>query len=183
MQDIIRKIIAQLGEDPDRQGLLKTPERVERALRHFTKGYSTKIDDIIKDAIFEEPFDEIVAVSNINFHSLCEHHLLPFFGQCHVGYIPKGKLIGLSKIPRIVDMFAHRLQLQERMTTQIAQCIEEILKPWGVAVITVAEHLCLSSRGVQKQGAKTIASTMLGAFRTSPRTRMEFLEIVKMKNI
>jgi GTP cyclohydrolase I len=181
MQDLIRDIIARIGEDPEREGLRKTPERVERALRYFTEGYRIDINELIKGALFEEPFDEIVAVTHINFFSLCEHHLLPFFGLCHVGYIPKGKLIGLSKIPRVVDMFARRLQLQERMTTQIAGCLQEVLQPRGVAVVTIAEHMCLSERGVEKRGAKTVASAMLGGFRTNPQTRMEFLEIIKMK--
>jgi GTP cyclohydrolase I len=181
MKDLIRELIARLGENPDRDGLRRTPERVEEALRYFTEGYRIDLAELIRGALFEEPCDEIIAVTHIPFFSLCEHHLLPFFGLCHVGYVPKGKLIGLSKIPRIVDMFARRLQLQERMTTQIADCLQSILQPRGIAVVTVAEHLCLSARGVKKQGSKTVASAMLGGFRTNPQTRMEFLEIIKMK--
>ncbi len=178
MKDLIRELIVQLGEDPSRDGLKKTPERVAEMLRFLTSGYRMELSEAINGAVFEEKFDEMVAVKHIHFYSLCEHHLLPFFGVCHVGYIPDGRLIGLSKIPRIVDMFAKRFQLQERMTAQIAEAINEVLKPKGVGVVTEAYHLCMIMRGVQKQESKTVASAMLGGFRENPRTRAEFLNLI-----
>jgi len=177
MKELIKELIIKLGEDPKRPGLVRTPLRVEESLKFLTKGYHQKIDDLIRGAIFEEDIDEMVLVRDINFFSLCEHHLLPFFGVCHIGYLPNKKLIGLSKFPRIVEMFSRRLQLQERMTTQIAKCINDILKPKGVGVITEAYHLCMMMRGVEKQNVKTIASAMLGTFRESERTRLEFLNL------
>lgn len=183
MKDLIKELILKIGEDPQRPGLLNTPERVEATLRYLTQGYKTKIEDIINGALFEEEADEIIMVKHINFYSLCEHHLLPFFGVCSVGYLPDKKLIGLSKIPRIVDMYARRLQLQERLTNQIARCLEEVLQPKGVAVVTEAYHLCMIMRGVEKQDSRAMASAMLGVFRTNPQTRMEFLNLLGVKTI
>ncbi len=177
MKDLIKQLIVKLGENPNRPGLVDTPERVEKSFKFLTKGYNENLNKLIKNAIFEEEFDEMVLVKDINFFSLCEHHLLPFFGVCHIGYLPDKKLIGLSKLPRIVEMYSRRLQLQERMTTQIANSIQETLKPKGVGVITEAYHLCMMMRGVEKQNAKTIASSMLGVFRESERTRLEFLNL------
>lgn len=178
MEDLISKLIIRLGEDPERAGLKKTPGRVAEMLEFLTSGYRTNLSEVINGAVFEEKFDEMVVVKHIHFYSLCEHHLLPFFGICHVGYIPDGRLVGLSKIPRIVDMFAKRLQLQERMTSQIAEAINEVLKPKGVGVVTEACHLCMVMRGVQKQESRTVASAMLGGFRENPRTRAEFLSLI-----
>ena len=177
MKELIKELIIKLGENPDRPGLVRTPIRVEESLKFLTKGYSEKLEDLVSGGIFEEDCDEMVLVRDINFFSLCEHHLLPFFGVCHIGYLPNKKLIGLSKLPRIVEMFSRRLQLQERMTVQIANAINDILKPKGVGVITEAYHLCIMMRGVEKQNAKTIASSMLGTFRESERTRLEFLNL------
>jgi len=177
MKELIKELIIKLGENPDRPGLVRTPIRVEESLKFLTKGYSDKLEDLVSGGIFEEDCDEMVLVRDINFFSLCEHHLLPFFGVCHIGYLPNKKLIGLSKLPRIVEMFSRRLQLQERMTVQIANAINDILKPKGVGVITEAYHLCIMMRGVEKQNAKTIASSMLGTFRESERTRLEFLNL------
>jgi GTP cyclohydrolase I len=178
MKDLIHKLIVQIGEDPSRDGLKKTPERVAEMLRFLTSGYRMELNEVVNGAVFEEKFDEMVAVKHIHFYSLCEHHLLPFFGVCHVGYIPDGRLLGLSKIARIVDMFAKRLQLQERMTTQIAEAINEVLKPKGVGVVTEAYHLCMIMRGVEKQESKAVASAMLGGFRENQRTRAEFLSLI-----
>jgi len=177
MKELIKELIIKLGENPDRPGLVRTPIRVEESLKFLTKGYSEKLEDLVSGGIFEEDCDEMVLVRDINFFSLCEHHLLPFFGVCHIGYLPNKKLIGLSKLPRIVEMFSRRLQLQERMTVQIANAINDILKPKGVGVITEAYHLCIMMRGVEKQNAKTIVSSMLGTFRESERTRLEFLNL------
>jgi GTP cyclohydrolase I len=178
MKELVRELIVRLGEDPKRNGLKKTPERVAEMLEFLTSGYRMELSAVINGAVFDEKFDEMVAVKHIHFYSLCEHHLLPFFGVCHVGYIPDGRLIGLSKIPRIVDMFAKRLQLQERMTTQIAEAVNDVLKPKGVGVVTEAYHLCMIMRGVEKHESKTVASAMLGGFRTNPRTRAEFLSLI-----
>ena len=178
MKDLIHELIVKLGEDPSRDGLKKTPERVAEMLQFLTSGYRMELSEVVNGAVFEEKFDEMVAVKHIHFYSLCEHHLLPFFGVCHVGYIPDGRLLGLSKIPRIIDIFAKRLQLQERMTAQIAEAINEVLKPKGVGVVTEAYHLCMIMRGVQKQESKTVASAMLGGFRENPRTRAEFLSLI-----
>ena len=177
---LVREILERVGENPDRPGLLETPRRVSRALAFLTQGYRLHVEDIVKNAIFEEKYDEMVIVKDIDFHSLCEHHLLPFFGHAHVAYLPDGRLIGLSKLPRIVDLFTRRLQLQERMTVQIAECIEEILRPKGVAVVIDAQHMCISMRGVEKQHARTVTSAMLGAFLTQTRTREEFLSLIGM---
>src|SRR6478752_7244176 len=179
MQDLIRQLLAQLGEDPTREGLVRTPQRVEKALRFLTSGYSANIDDVLNDALFTVDYNEMVIVKDIDFYSLCEHHLLPFFGKCHVAYIPRKRVIGLSKIPRLVDVFARRLQIQERMTNQIAETIKAKIDPHGVAVVVEGTHLCMSMRGVEKQNSFAVTSAMLGGFRDNARTRMEFLELIR----
>src|SRR6188768_1831378 len=181
MQDLIRQLIEQLGEDPNREGLVKTPQRVEKALRFLTSGYAANIDDVLNEALFTVDYSEMVIVKDIDFYSLCEHHLLPFFGKCHVAYIPRRRVIGLSKIPRIVDVFARRLQIQERMTNEIAQVILEKIDPRGVAVVCEGTHLCMSMRGVEKQNSYAVTSAMLGIFRENARTRMEFLELLRTR--
>ena len=181
MQELIRQLLAELGEDPDREGLVRTPLRVEKALAFLTSGYRADIDAVLNDALFTVDYSEMVIVKDIDFYSLCEHHLLPFFGKCHVAYIPRTQVIGLSKIPRLVDVFARRLQVQERMTNQIAETIREKIDPLGVAVVVEGTHLCMSMRGVEKQNSFAVTSAMLGAFRDSSRTRMEFLELVKLR--
>jgi GTP cyclohydrolase IA len=180
MQDLVRKLLAELGEDPGREGLLNTPQRVEKALKFLTSGYAADIDTVLNDALFTVEYSEMVIVRDIDFYSLCEHHLLPFFGKCHVAYIPSHKVIGLSKIPRIVDVFSRRLQVQERLTSQIAETILQKTSPIGVAVVMEATHLCMSMRGVEKQNSFAVTSSMLGAFRDNARTRMEFLELIKL---
>jgi GTP cyclohydrolase IA len=179
MQDIIRQLLAELGEDPSREGLRDTPKRVEKALRFLTSGYRADVDSVLNNALFTVDYNEMVIVKDIDFYSLCEHHLLPFFGRCHVAYIPQGRVIGLSKIPRLVEVFARRLQIQERMTNQIADTIREQINPLGVAVVMEAAHLCMSMRGVEKQNSFAITSAMLGVFRDDARTRSEFLELIK----
>ena len=179
MQDLIRKLLAELGEDPSREGLLGTPDRVEQSLRFLTGGYRADVDEVLNGALFTVDYSEMVIVKDIDFFSLCEHHLLPFFGKCHVAYIPRRQVIGLSKIPRLVDVFSRRLQIQERLTNQIAETIQEKIAPLGVAVVMEATHLCMSMRGVEKQNSFAVTSAMLGAFRNSSRTRMEFLELIK----
>ena len=181
MQDNIKQLLAELGEDPSREGLLDTPKRVEKSLRFLTSGYAADVDAIVNNALFTVDYNEMVIVKDIDFYSLCEHHMLPFFGKCHVAYIPNGRVIGLSKIPRIVDVFARRLQVQERLTNQIAATINDKVKPLGVAVVTEAAHLCMSMRGVEKQNSVATASAMLGGFRTDARTRSEFLELIARK--
>jgi GTP cyclohydrolase IA len=178
MQDLVRQLLAALGEDPSREGLLETPRRVDKSLKFLTSGYQTDIEEIVNGALFTVDYNEMVMVRDIDMYSLCEHHLLPFFGKCHVAYIPDGKVIGLSKIPRIVDMFARRLQVQERLTTQIAETLEDRLRPLGVAVVVEATHLCMAMRGVEKQNSVTVTSAMCGAFHRDPRTRAEFLELI-----
>jgi len=178
LERVIKELIVDIGEDPARQGLVRTPERVARAYRFLTKGYNEDIDDLINDAIFNETYSEIVIVKDIDFFSLCEHHLLPFYGKCHVGYIPNNKIIGLSKIPRIVEMFSRRLQVQERLTTQIGETLEKVLEPQGVAVVTEARHLCMMMRGVEKQNSIASASCMTGVFRSNDKTRSEFLRLI-----
>jgi GTP cyclohydrolase IA len=180
MQDLVRNLLVHLGEDPDREGLVNTPKRVERSLRFLTSGYGADIDDVLNDALFTVDYSEMVIVKDIDFYSLCEHHLLPFFGKCHVAYIPTDKVIGLSKIPRLVDVFSRRLQVQERLTNQIAETIRDKIVPLGVAVVMEATHLCMSMRGVEKQNSVAVTSAMLGVFRDNARTRMEFLELVKL---
>jgi GTP cyclohydrolase I len=177
MQDLIRQLLAELGEDPSREGLLETPRRVIDSLKFLTSGYATDIDELINDALFTVPYNEMVIVRDIDLYSMCEHHLLPFFGKCHVAYIPDGKVIGLSKVPRIVDAFARRLQVQERLTLQVAETIEEI-RPLGVAVVIEATHLCMAMRGVEKQNSVTVTSAMRGVFHRDVRTRAEFLELI-----
>ena len=170
-----------MGEDPSREGLQNTPERVEQSFKFLTSGYWVNIEELVNDALYQEDYDEMVIIKDIDIYSLCEHHLLPFIGKCHVAYLPKGKIIGLSKVPRIVDAFGRRLQLQERMTTQIAECLDKILQPKGVAVVIDALHLCMSMRGVEKQNSYTTTSSMLGSFKKDARTRAEFLELIKSK--
>jgi GTP cyclohydrolase I len=179
MQEIIRQLLAKLGEDPAREGLRDTPKRVEKALRFLTSGYTTDVDATLNNALFSVDYNEMVIVRDIDFYSLCEHHLLPFFGKCHVAYIPQGRVLGLSKIPRLVDIFARRLQIQERMTNQIAETLRAKVDPLGVAVVMEATHLCMSMRGVEKQNSFAATSAMLGVFREDARTRMEFLELIK----
>lgn len=179
MEEQIRKMLEELGENPDREGLRRTPERVKESLEFLTSGYKEDIEKVLEGAVFEEEYDEMVIAKNISLYSLCEHHLLPFYGECHVAYIPKGKIIGISKIPRVVQIFSRRLQVQERLTNQIAKTLMEHLKPYGVAVTIEATHLCMAMRGVRKRDARIITSAMLGAFRTDPKTRMEYLELIK----
>jgi GTP cyclohydrolase I len=179
MQDIIRQLLAELGEDPSREGLLDTPKRVEKALAFLTSGYAADVDATLNNALFSVDYNEMVIVRDIDFYSLCEHHLLPFFGKCHVAYIPQGRVLGLSKIPRLVDIFARRLQIQERLTNQIAETVREKVDPLGVAVVMEATHLCMAMRGVEKQNSVATTSAMLGVFREDARTRMEFLELIK----
>jgi len=182
MQDLIKQLLAEMGEDPGREGLLKTPERVEKAYRFLTSGYKADIDQVLNNAMFAVDYSEMVIVKDIDFYSLCEHHLLPFFGKCHVAYIPSDKVIGLSKIPRLVDVFSRRLQVQERLTNQIANTIRDKIAPVGVAVVMEATHLCMSMRGVEKQNSFAVTSAMLGSFRTNSRTRFEFLELIKLRS-
>jgi GTP cyclohydrolase IA len=174
----VRAVLQAIGEDPARDGLLKTPDRVERSFRFLTKGYSEDIDALLKSAVFDVDYDEMVVVKNIEVFSMCEHHLLPFFGRAHVAYLPKGKVIGLSKIPRLVDAFARRLQVQERMTVQIAEALQEKLHPRGVGVVVEAMHLCMIMRGVEKQHSVAVTSCMLGGFRDQHQTREEFLGLI-----
>ena len=175
----VRAILAGLGEDPAREGLLKTPERVEKALRFLTQGYEQDAASLLNEAMFTVSYDEMVTIKDIELFSLCEHHLLPFFGKAHVAYLPKGKVVGLSKIPRLVDMFARRLQVQERLTVEIAEAIRDHVKPRGVAVVIEAMHLCMIMRGVEKQHSVAVTSCMLGAFRDQQQTREEFLSFVR----
>ncbi len=180
MEELIRELLKMLGEDPSREGLEKTPQRVAESMKFLTSGYRENIREVLKGAIFEEEYDEMVIVKDISLYSLCEHHMLPFFGKCHVAYIPKGKIIGISKIPRVVEIFARRLQVQERLTNQIAHTLMEYLDPYGVAVTIEATHLCMAMRGVRKRDAVIITSAMLGAFRTDSKTRMEFLNLIRL---
>jgi len=179
MQDTIRQLLAELGEDAAREGLRDTPKRVENSLRFMTSGYAADVDSVLNDALFSVDYNEMVIVKDIDFYSLCEHHLLPFFGKCHIAYIPNGKVVGLSKIPRLVDIFSRRLQIQERLTNQIAETLRQKVQPLGVAVVMEASHLCMSMRGVQKQNSVAVTSAMLGAFREDARTRMEFLNLIR----
>jgi GTP cyclohydrolase I len=179
MEDLIRQLLVELGEDPSREGLVRTPLRVDKALKFLTSGYGADIDEVLNGALFTVDYNEMVIVKDIDFYSLCEHHLLPFFGKCHVAYIPQRHVIGLSKIPRLVDVFARRLQVQERMTNQIAETIRQKIDPLGVAVVCEGTHLCMSMRGVEKQNSFAVTSAMLGSFRDNARTRMEFLELIR----
>ncbi|KPK88281.1 GTP cyclohydrolase [bacterium SM23_31] len=178
MEALIRELLAKIGEDPTREGLINTPGRVAAAYEYFSEGYRADLNEIVNGAIFQENYDEMVLVKNIDIFSLCEHHLLPFYGVCHVGYIPDGKIIGLSKIPRIVEVFAKRLQIQERLTDQIAETIENILNPKGIGVVISARHLCMIMRGVKKQNTVVTTSSMLGCFKSDQRTRAEFLSLI-----
>lgn len=178
LQPLVEDLLLQLGEDPARPGLLSTPKRVERSLRFLTSGYRVNMETLLNGAVFEDPCDEMVVVKDIELYSMCEHHMLPFFGKCHIGYIPRGRIVGLSKLPRIVDAFARRLQVQERLTTQIAQAIDAAIKPRGVAVVIEARHLCMMMRGVEKQNSSAVTSCMLGGFKSDNRTRGEFLAFI-----
>ena len=178
MLEEIRSILTKIGEDPTRGGLINTPRRVDRALRFLTSGYRMNADEVLNGALFEVAYDEMVIVKDIELFSLCEHHLLPFFGKCHVAYIPNGRIVGLSKIPRLVDMYARRLQVQERLTTQIAETIDTKVNPKGVAVVIEAQHLCMIMRGVEKQNSVAVTSSMLGAFKDLQNTRSEFLNLI-----
>lgn len=180
LEDLFTKILENLGEDPSRQGLVRTPLRAAKAMEFLTSGYHQDIDGILNGAIFDEDYDEMVIVREIEFYSLCEHHILPFWGKCHVGYLPRNRIIGLSKIPRIVDMFSRRLQVQERLTREIAEALETVLDPRGVAVVIEAQHLCMMARGVEKQAPKMVTNVMRGAFREDSSTRAEFLRCVQI---
>jgi GTP cyclohydrolase I len=179
LSDHVRAMLEELGENPDREGLLRTPDRVERSLRELTSGYGQTVESVVGEGVFQEDCSEMVLVKDIEFYSLCEHHLLPFYGRIHVAYIPEGRIIGLSKIPRIVDVFARRLQVQERMTQQIAQALQDVLQPRGVGVVAHASHLCMMMRGVQKQNSAAMTSCLLGCFRSESKTRNEFLGLVR----
>lgn len=179
LRDLVEQILTILGENPKRNGLLKTPERVERALKFMTQGYQKDVDHLLNGALFPIEYDEMVIVKDIDFFSLCEHHLLPFFGRCHVGYLPNKKVVGLSKIPRVVDTFSRRLQVQERLTVEIAEALQSKLKPHGVAVVMEARHLCMMMRGVEKQNTVAVTSEMLGVFRSQQQTRDEFLRLIR----
>ena len=183
IQPLVRQLLAELGENPTREGLLGTPKRVEKALKFLTGGYEIDADELLNGALFTVDYSEMVIVKDIDFYSLCEHHLLPFFGKCHVAYIPRHKVIGLSKIPRLVDMFSRRLQLQERLTNQIAETIRDKVAPLGVAVVMEGFHLCMAMRGVEKQNSVAVTSAMFGAFRDHARTRMEFLELIRHRQL
>jgi GTP cyclohydrolase I len=174
---IIHRELELLGEDPDRAGLAKTPERVAKAMAWLTRGYAMNVEDVVGDAVFEEPHESMVMVRDIELYSMCEHHMLPFYGKAHIAYIPKGRIVGLSKLPRIVEVFARRLQVQERLTEQVAQAIEDVLRPKGVGVVIECEHLCMMMRGVEKQNSRTITSALRGSFRDDAMTRDEFLRL------
>ncbi|WP_200821494.1 GTP cyclohydrolase I FolE [Bryocella elongata] len=178
-QEIYAELLSRLGEDPTRDGLLRTPERVEKSMAFLTRGYTQSIEEVLHEALFDVDYDEMVVVKDIEFYSLCEHHMLPFFGRAHVAYLPQGKVVGLSKIPRIVDVFARRLQVQERMTQQIAEAIEDAVHPQGVGVVLEGQHLCMMMRGVEKQSSWTTTSAMRGVFKTQVQTRSEFLSLVR----
>lgn len=179
LRELVRQLLVTLGENPRRNGLLKTPERVEKAFRFMTRGYQQDVDHLLNGALFPIEYDEIVIVKDIDFFSLCEHHLLPFFGRCHIGYLPNKRVVGLSKIPRVVDAFSRRLQVQERLTVQIAEVLQNKLKPHGVAVVMEARHLCMMMRGVEKQNTVAVTSEMLGVFRSQQQTRDEFLRLIR----
>jgi GTP cyclohydrolase I len=179
MESLVEAMLEQIGEDPKREGLLKTPQRVTETLADLTNGYQRSLEETVNGAIFHEDASEMVLVKDIEFYSLCEHHMLPFFGKIHIGYVPDGRIVGLSKLPRIVEMFARRLQVQERMTLQIAEAIESILSPLGVGVVCEASHLCMMMRGVAKQSSSATSSAMLGIFRSDARTRSEFLSLIR----
>lgn len=179
IEELVQTLLKELGEDARREGLERTPARVAKALRYLTSGYTQRVEDILNGALFIEEYDEMVVVKDIDFFSMCEHHLLPFFGKAHVAYLPAQKIVGLSKIPRLVEMFSRRLQVQERLTTQIATTLDEALRPRGVAVVMEGIHLCMLMRGVERQNSKAVTSAMLGVFRERPETRAEFMELIK----
>ena len=178
-QELYRELLRRMGEDPERDGLVRTPERMEKSMAFLTKGYAMDVNAVLHDALFDVDYDEMVIVKDIEFFSQCEHHLLPFFGKAHIAYVPNGKVIGLSKIPRLVDVFARRLQVQERLTKQVSEAIQEAINPQGVAVILEAQHLCMMMRGVEKQHSSTVTSAMLGVFKEQMQTRNEFLSLVR----
>ena len=182
IKDLTTKLLSEIGENPNREGLKKTPERVEKAWKFLTQGYEQDIHSVVNGALFEEKYDEMVSIKQIEYFSLCEHHLLPFFGKIHIAYIPNGKIVGLSKIPRIVEMFSRRLQVQERMTQQIAATLDDILSPKGVAVVIEGRHMCMQMRGVENKNSFTTTSYMMGIFREDSKTRKEFLDIISMRN-
>jgi GTP cyclohydrolase I len=177
----VDEMLRLLGEDPEREGLVHTPQRVAESLRFLTGGYAQSLDDVVGGAVFAEPYQEMVLVKDIELYSLCEHHLLPFFGKAHVAYLPNGRILGLSKLARIVDIYARRLQVQERLTTQVAEAVDEVLRPHGVAVVVEAAHMCMMMRGVQKQNSQTLTSCMLGSFRDDEKSRAEFLELIRRR--
>jgi len=179
LQELVREILVRLGEDPEREGLRRTPLRVEKALAYLTRGYKQDAESVLNGAVFASDYDEMVIVKEIDFFSLCEHHLLPFFGKCHIAYLPDKRIVGLSKLPRLVDVFSRRLQVQEKLTTEIARAIEEKLKPKGVGVVMEATHLCVMMRGVEKQNAQMVTSSMRGRFRSDVKTREEFLTLIR----
>jgi GTP cyclohydrolase I len=181
IEGYVRALLKELGEDPGRDGLERTPGRFARSMRFLTEGYAKDPREILNDALFEVSYDEMVVVKDIDFYSLCEHHLIPFFGRAHVAYIPNGKVVGLSKIPRLVEMFARRLQVQERMTTQVAETIEEVLRPKGVGVVVEASHLCMMMRGVERQNAYAITSSLKGVFNSDSKTRSEFMQLIRQR--
>jgi GTP cyclohydrolase I len=181
-EDLVRRQLELLGEDPEREGLLKTPERVAKSMQWLTRGYALDVEDVVGGAVFEEAHTNMVLVRDIEFYSLCEHHMLPFFGQVHVAYIPNGKIVGLSKLPRLIEVFARRLQVQERLTEEIAEAIDRMLQPKGVGVVIEAAHLCMMMRGVEKQNSKTITSALRGEFRSCPMTRSEFLRLAHRRS-
>lgn len=179
LEKLTQQTLVQIGEDPTREGLIDTPKRVAKALEYLTSGYQSSVEEVINNAVFEDSCDEMVLVKDIEFYSLCEHHMLPFFGRAHVAYLPQGRIIGLSKIARIIDVFARRLQVQERLTSQVADALMDALAPHGVAVVMEADHFCMMMRGVQKQNSSTITSAMRGSFKTDPSTRAEFMGLIK----
>ena len=178
-QQIYAELLRRVGEDPARDGLLRTPQRMEKALDFLTRGYRQSVEEVLHAALFDVDYDEMVIVKDVEFYSMCEHHMLPFFGKAHVAYVPKGKVIGLSKIPRIVDVFARRLQVQERLTREVAEAIDDAIHPQGVGVVIEAQHLCMMMRGVEKQNSSTVTSAMLGAFKSQQQTRNEFLSLIE----
>jgi len=182
LQELVREILVRLGEDPSREGLKKTPLRVEKALAYLTRGYAQDAESVLNGAVFSSDYDEMVIVKEIDFFSLCEHHLLPFYGKCHIAYLPDKRIVGLSKLPRLVDVFSRRLQVQEKLTTEIARAIEEKLKPKGVGVVMEAAHLCVMMRGVEKQNAQMVTSSMRGRFRSDARSREEFLTLIRRRS-
>ena len=182
LEEHYREILKEIGEDPDREGLLRTPYRAQEAMKFLTRGYRQDLKELLNNAIFEEDYDDMVIVRDVEFYSLCEHHLLPFYGRAHVGYIPNGKIVGISKVARIVDMFARRLQVQERLTIEIAQAMQEALSPLGVAVVTEAKHMCMLMRGVEKQSSSVVSSHVLGTFREDRRTREEFMSLIRVNS-